>query len=98
MITIIRGADISFNTTFTDVDGNPYSSPTALLNISYSINDTPHTSTITMQYFNGFWHATWNSGVADQGQVDWFVTSSGGVSSVDQGSFLLVKNTANSGS
>ena len=97
MITVIRGADISFNTTFKDVDGNTYNSPTASLNLNYSIDDTPQTTVIAMQYFNGSWHANWQSGVADQGQVDWFVTSSGGVSSVDQGSFLLVKNTANPG-
>lgn len=97
MINVIRGADVSFSTTFKDVDGNLYNSPAASLNLSYSISDTPHSTTITMQYFNNAWHATWDSSVADQGQVDWFITSSGGVSSVDQGSFLLVKNTANPG-
>lgn len=95
MITVVKGADVGFASTFSDEAGLVFTPPSALLKITYTTNDSQTTETITMENNAGTWRATWDSSVADVGQVDWFIKSTGTVSSVNQGSFLIVNNTAN---
>lgn len=95
MITVVRGADVGFASTFKDETGATYTPPSATLKVTYYDNNVATTSTVSMQNYSGTWRATWNSASADIGQVDWFIKSGGAVSSVNQGSFMLVSNTAN---
>ena len=97
MITVTRGADIAFSSTFKNSLNAIFSPPSASVRLSYSINGVPSTDTIAMEYSStdGKWRASWSTKFADPGQIDWFISTGGVVDSADQGSFLLVANSAN---
>lgn len=95
MQIVKRGADVGFSTSFTDSAGAAYTPATATLRVAYAHAGTATLATISMALSSGKWIAKWNSAVADDGQVDWFVSTTGSDNPVDQGSFLLVKNAAN---
>lgn len=97
MITVVRGADVAFSTTFKNSLNVPFDPPSATIKIAYAVNGTPTIDTVTMNYYpaDGKWRATWSTKGSDPGQIDWFIDSGGEIDSADQGSFLVVANTAN---
>ena len=97
MITVTRGADVSFSSTFKNSLDVPFQPPSATIKIAYAVNGTPRTDVVSMSYSatDGRWRASWASKIADAGQVDWFIDTGGVIDSADQGSFLIVANTAN---
>lgn len=95
MITVVKGADVGFASTFKDETGATFTPPSATLKVTYLASGAATTETIVMQNISGTWRATWDSATADVGQVDWFIKSGGTISSVNQGSFLMISNTAN---
>lgn len=97
MITVTRGADVAFSTSFTNSLGQPFEPPSATVILSYSRNGIPAMATSDMSYnaTDGKWRASWSTRIADPGQVDWFIDTGGLVDAADQGSFLIVANTAN---
>lgn len=97
MQIIIRGATVGFSTTFVDEKGIAYDPPSAQLLITYRVSGNITTDTINLVKSSGQWIGSWNSNVADAEQVDWFIASTSGIKCVDEGSFFLVKNTANPG-
>lgn len=97
MQNIVRGATIGWASTFTDELGASFQPAGVELRVTYFVSGVKATDTVVMAYSSGVWRATWNSAGADADQVDWFIGPTSGVKAVDEGSFMLVKNTANSG-
>lgn len=97
MITVTRGADVAFTTSFKNSLEQPFEPPSANVRLSYSVNGVLTTATVAMSIspIDNQWRATWPTKGADAGQVDWFIDTGGVVDSAEQGSFLIVANTAN---
>lgn len=97
MINITRGSDVTFSSSFTTSLNQAYTPNNANVKLSYTISGVATLTTIAMSLDpnDNKWRATWTTTSADAGQVDWFIYASGNSGSTDQGSFLLVANTAN---
>lgn len=97
MITVTRGADVAFTTSFKNSLEQDFEPPSASVRLSYSVNGVPASATVELSFspIDSKWRANWATKGADAGQVDWFIETGGIVDSADQGSFLIVANTAN---
>lgn len=97
MITITRGSDVTFSTSFNTAAGLPYTPSSAYVRVAYTINSEAHLDSVslTRNVADGKWRATWSTKYADAGQVDWYIYATGATGSTDQGQFLIIANTAN---
>lgn len=95
MQTIVRGSTVRFSSTFKDEGGITFTPSGAQVKIKYRVAGVLTGDTLALSNNSGLWQATWASSVSDPDQVDWFVTTTSSIKSVDEGSFLLVANEAN---
>lgn len=97
MITVTRGADVAFTTSFKNSLEQDFEPPSATVRIAYTVDGVPTTDTVSLSLspIDKKWRASWPTKGADAGQVDWFIDTGGVVDSADQGAFLIVANTAN---
>lgn len=97
MKTFQRGDTIRFKVSgFADFDGNVLVPESVTCRISYLDGGMRTTATPTMTGSQGIFTGTWDSSVADEGTVDWYLkTVSGTTQAVEQGQFTLSANEAN---
>jgi hypothetical protein len=91
----VKGATIGFSSTFTDEHGDAYTAPSATIYLTYNVSGVATTVSYSMTISVATASYAWASSVADAGYVYWFITTGGSSKAADQGSFLLVENTAN---
>lgn len=91
----IRGATISFSSTFVDSTGAAYTPPSATLRLVYRVSGVVTTATPSMTMVGATASYAWDSSVADADYVYWFITTGGSSKAAGEGEFLLVANTAN---
>lgn len=95
MTNFVRGNTIEFTFTFTDTDGNTAVPDTATLTISYCSSGSIATATVTLTNNSNSWEGQWDSSVADDGDVDWHVRTTGATVAAKDGTFFLTANDAN---
>lgn len=94
--SIVRGSTVVFAVSFTGADGEPASPSSANLYLSYKLGRGRQSETIAMTENAGTWSASWNSEVADAGQLDWHVRSDDITNkSALEGSLQVLTNRAN---
>ena len=92
---LVRGNTVLFTASFYTPAGAVLSPASANVVIAYSHASAPATATVAMSDTLDVWTATWSSAVADAGNVDWHVQSSGPPSAAFDGSFTVTANAAN---
>lgn len=92
---IVRGNQVTFRTTFFDVDGVAANPATATLHIRYPLGKQYVAATpIALSQNVNTWSGTWESSISDSGKVTWSVRSSGPAIAED-GFITLTANPAN---
>ena len=91
---VIRGNTAYWSVTFLDQSGDPTTPASANLYVNYPIATGRTEDTIAMTVTDGVWSASWNTGLAQIGNVFWSAWSAGPEASID-GQFQLVGNVAN---
>jgi len=94
---IVRGSTVKFSSVFRDEYDKPISPQTgsATLYVNYKVNGVATTAPLGMTLTDTTWRASWDSSVADAGEVYWHVRSGGTPKSADQGKLVLLTNPAN---
>ena len=96
MQVIKRGNDVLFTDTFTNTSGTAFVPSSASVTVTYEIAGIQTTDDIAMVLQDdGSWQASWSSGMADAGLVQWAVNAAGATKAEDEGSFMLSANAAN---
>jgi len=95
-----RGQPIGFTAgPFTDAFSNPVTPTGANLTLTYKVCGVKRTQSAALTQAAGpYWVYSWDSSVADAGEVAWFINATGVTAAVNQGEFWLDKNDANPGS
>lgn len=96
MASFVRGSLVTCAVTFTPTSGTsqPSDAYIVLAYTNTSNVEVETTLTLTRDATTNIWSASWDSTLANAGQVDWWAYSSGAVQAAAQGSFVVKTNRA----